>query len=69
MSRITHQAQLQLVGLDTRYPWAVNDNDQVTVAVFGSRQEAKGYADQDPDNLVFFDASGVRFSATAEGGV
>lgn len=63
MTKCTKAAMMQVEMLRTRYPWAVVNNDQIIVAVFNYRDEAKKFVSQDPDNLAAFDASGVIFES------
>ena len=66
-AKCTSEAIKQVKALRTRYPWAVANNDQVVVAVFNYRAEAKQFASKDKDNLVAFDASGCIFEEIKNG--
>lgn len=57
--KCTPEVMAQLQSLRTRYPWAVENRDQVVVAVFNYRAEARQFARRDPNNLTAFDASGA----------
>ena len=57
--KVTPAAMKQVLSLRTRFPWAVVNSDQIVVAVFNYKAEAKHYAKTDPQNLTVFDASGV----------
>lgn len=60
--KCTPEALKQARKLRTSFPWAVANNEQIVVAVFNYRDEAKGFAKRDPKNLVAYDASGVIFA-------
>lgn len=67
MAKCTKEAMQQVRQLRTRFPWAVVNNDQIIVAVFNYRAEAKEFWKRDKENLAFFDASGCVFEEVTNG--
>jgi len=47
--------------LNTRYPYAVANNDQVIIDIYNNKAAAQEHVERDPNNLVAFDASGISF--------
>lgn len=64
-TKCTKEAMGQIQKLRTRYPWAIVDNDQIVIAVYNYKADAREHAKRDPNNLAMFDASGVIWEVTA----